>query len=137
MSHLWEDGPLCKGLLEEGEPNRGDHESWRCELIIYWKCWWRRSSNNADSIGEDGETGDTSRGIFTTPRDENAEAYPWRVGMVEVIEENFEIEEFYDMEEGEFEDCYEPTVDVPNGVTIIAMELQDIEEQMAVNMVMN
>ena len=57
--------------------------------------------------------------------------------MVEVIEENFEIEEFYDMEEGEFEDCYEPTVDVPNGVTIIAMELQDIEEQMAVNMVMN
>ena len=74
---------------------------------------------------------------LTTPRGESVEAHPWRVGMVEVIEENFEIEEFYDMEEGEFEDCYEPTVDVPNGVTIIAMELQDIEEQMAVNMVMN
>ena len=72
---------------------------------------------------------------LTTPRDENMEAHPWRVGMVEVIEENFEIEEFYDMDENEFQDCYEPTVDVPSGVTIIAMELQAVEEQMAVNMV--
>ena len=63
---------------------------------------------------------------LTTPRGESVEAHPWRVGMVEVIEENFEIEEFYDMEESEFQDCYEPTV--PSGVTIIAMELQDIED---------
>ena len=136
-----EDGSLRKRLLEKSEPDRGDHESWRRELIIHWICWWRRSIDNPDSISEDGEAGDTSRGTFTgvfdltTPRGENTEAHLWRVGMVKVIEENFEIEEFYDFEENEFQDCYEPTVDVPSGVTIIAMELQDIEEQMAVNMV--
>ena len=72
---------------------------------------------------------------LTTPRDEGTEAHPWRVGMVEVIEENFEVEEFYDLEENEFQECHESTVEVPSGVTIIAMDLQDEEEQMAVNMV--
>ena len=72
---------------------------------------------------------------LTTPRDEGTEAQPWRVGMVEVIEENFEVEEFYDMEESEFPECYEPTLEIPSGATVIAMDLQDEEEQMAVNMV--
>lgn len=39
------------------------------------------------------------------------------------------------MDENEYQDCYEPTVEVPNGVMIVAIDLQDNEEEMAVNMV--
>lgn len=39
---------------------------------------------------------------LTTPRDERSENYPWRVGMVNLIGEDYEIEEFYDFNEFEY-----------------------------------
>ena len=59
-------------------------------------------------------------------------AYPWRVGMVEV-EDDSDVE----MEscESEFEDCVEPVVDTPEGIGIVAMDLQDEAEEQLVQMV--
>ena len=65
---------------------------------------------------------------LTTPREERGEDFPWRVGMIEV--EIREMEEFYEAEGSEYFDCYEPAVEVPDEVTIVAMDLQDPEEMM-------
>ena len=60
--------------------------------------------------------------------------FPWRVGMVKI--ELYEVEEFCEAEESEYHECYEPAVEVPKDVIIVAMDLQDIEEkEMNVNMV--
>ena len=69
---------------------------------------------------------------LTTPRGESEIQHPWRVGMVELVEN----EVFYDVEEHhEFEDaymeCFEPAVQVPENVAIVAMDLQDEEDVMA------
>ena len=69
-----------------------------------------------------------------TPRREQSDSFLWRVGMVEV--EQCEVEEFYEAEEFEYHECYEPAVEVPGDVAIVAMDLQDNEEkEMSVNMV--
>ena len=71
---------------------------------------------------------------LTTPRGNQSDSFPWRVGMVEV--EQCEVEEFYEAEEFEYHECYEPAVEVPGDVAIVAMDLQDNEEkEMSVNMV--
>ena len=68
---------------------------------------------------------------LTTPRQNGEEdTHPWRVGMVSIEDES---EEFYEIEEDEYKECHEPTVDVPRHVAIVAMELQD--EELEVNMV--
>ena len=69
-----------------------------------------------------------------TPREERGDNFPWRVGMVTM--ELCEMEEFYDVEEFEYQECFEPTVEVPDNVAIVAMDLQDVEEEeMIVSMV--
>ena len=69
---------------------------------------------------------------LTTPRGESGDNFPWRVGMVGV--EVYEMDEFNEAEESEYQDCYEPAVEVPDDVAIVAMDLQDPEE-MVVSMV--
>ena len=72
---------------------------------------------------------------LTTPRDsEDDGSYPWRVGMVLVEEETEDYVETEDDEEV-FMDCIEPAVPVPCGTTIVAMDLQDEEEELFVRMV--
>ena len=47
-----------------------------------------------------------------------------------------EVEEFYEAEEFEYHECYEPAVEVPRDVAIVAMDVQDIDEkEVSVNMV--
>ena len=70
---------------------------------------------------------------LTTPRGERGDNFPWRVGMVTM--ELYEIEEFYDAEESEFQECHEPRVEVPDDVAIVAMDLQDEDERLVVSMV--
>ena len=70
---------------------------------------------------------------LTAPRGEQGDNFPWRVGMVTM--ELYEIEEFYDAEESEFQECYEPRVEVPDDVAIVAMDLQDEDEELVVSMV--
>ena len=53
---------------------------------------------------------------LTTPREERGDNFPWRVGMVSV--EAYEVEEFYEVEELEYQECYEPTVEVPDDVAM-------------------
>lgn len=69
---------------------------------------------------------------LTTPREQGGEAAcPWRVGMVRAADE--EVDEFYGIEEDGHNDCYEPSVEVPGHVAIVAMGLWD--DEMEVNMV--
>ena len=71
---------------------------------------------------------------LTTPQEEQGDNFPWRVGMVTV--ELYETEEFYDIDEFEYQERFEPTVEVPDDVAIVAMDLQDVEEEeMIVSMV--
>ena len=71
---------------------------------------------------------------LTTPRGEQGDNFPRRVGMVSI--ELYEVEEFYEAEESEYQDCHEPAVEVPSDVAIVAMDLQDVEEkELTVNMV--
>ena len=62
---------------------------------------------------------------LTTPRGEQGDSFPWRVGMVSM--EICEMEEFYEAEESEYQECYEPAVEVPDDVAIAAMDPQDTE----------
>ena len=70
---------------------------------------------------------------LTTPRGDHGDNFAWRVGMV--LMELYEMEEFYDIEEFEYQECYEPMVEVPDDVAIMAMDLQDDDEEMVVSMV--
>ena len=72
---------------------------------------------------------------MTAPRDEEERrSYPWRVGAIEVeMEELFG--EISEETEEEFVDCIEPVVLVPDGVTVVAMDLQDDLEERKVQMV--
>ena len=161
---FWEKGPGKKGKSSEksgkGSKSGACHV---CGKVGHFarECWKRvnqvEEQQNAggassSSTGQTGSTGATtttasvkmvrlqtppdasSLEVFdlTTPRGEGSESFPWRVGMIEV--EVYEKEEFYETEEHEYHDCYEPAVEVPGGVAIVAMDLQDAEE-MAVNMV--
>ena len=72
---------------------------------------------------------------LTTPRDSDDDgSYPWRVGMVLAEEE---AEDYMETEGGEevFMDCIEPAVLVPDGTAIVALDLQDEEEELFVQMV--
>ena len=71
---------------------------------------------------------------LTTPRGDREDNFPWRVGMVSM--ELYDVEEFHDVAESEYHDCYEPAVEVPKNVAIVAMDLQDNEEkELSVSMV--
>ena len=65
---------------------------------------------------------------LTTPRG-SGDNFPWRVGMVRC-----EQDEGYETADEEYMECHEPRVDVPAGVSIVAMDLQD-DEELYVNMV--
>lgn len=70
---------------------------------------------------------------LTTPRGSDEEAcYPWRVGVI-LFEEDREtyIQDEYD----EFTDGVEPAAPVPDGTVIVAMDLQDEEEETFVQVV--
>ena len=68
---------------------------------------------------------------LTTPRDDRS-GYPWRVGMIWCDHQV----DGYEVTDDEYVDCYEPMVDVPLGVSIVALDLQDSEEEeLQVNMV--
>ena len=70
---------------------------------------------------------------LTTPRREQGDNFPSRVGMVSM---DYEMEKFYEGEESEYQECHEPAVEVPEDVAIVAMDLQDTEEnEMVVSMV--
>ena len=68
---------------------------------------------------------------LTTPRDDRS-GYPCRVGMIWCDHQV----DGYEVTDDEYMDCYEPMVDVPLGVSIVALDLQDSEEEeLQVNMV--
>ena len=50
----------------------------------------------------------------------------WRVGMVRIIYAN---EDELESCKSEFEDCIEPVVDILEGISIVAMDLQDEAEE--------
>ena len=58
--------------------------------------------------------------------------HPWRVGMVRTA---YESEDELESCKSEFEDCIEPVVDIPEGISIVAMDLQDEAEERLVQMV--
>ena len=58
--------------------------------------------------------------------------HPWRVGM---IRKAYESEDETEGCWSEFEECIEPVVDIPEGVSIVAMDLQDETEEQLVQMV--
>ena len=72
---------------------------------------------------------------LTTPREESGAQHPWRVGMIELAENEvfYDIEEHYEFEDAYME-CHEQAVQVPENVAIVAMDLQD-EEDVMVKMV--
>ena len=57
--------------------------------------------------------------------------HPWRVGMVRTA---YESEDELESCKSEFEDCIEPVVDIPEGISIVAMDLQDEAEERLVQM---
>ena len=60
--------------------------------------------------------------------------YPWRIGAIRTEVEELFGEIIEEMDE-EFVDCIEPVVLVPDGITVVAMDLQDDLEERKVQMV--
>ena len=153
----WEKGPGKKGKPTE-KGSKGGKSTGACHLCgNFAKDGWKRvnqieeqtnpggassSSTGAGPSTAQGSTanvkmvrietppGTPSMEVFdlTTPRG-SGDNFPWRVGMI-----RWKQDEDFETAYEEYMECHEPRVDVPAGVSIVAMDLQD-DEDFYVNMV--
>ena len=75
---------------------------------------------------------------LTIPRgSEETSVPPWRVGMIrfELVEDEFKDAQEEWKDEEKFMDCIEPVVLVPNGISVVAMDLQDSSDEKVVQMI--
>ena len=88
------------------------------------------SAANVKMVRIETPPGTPSMEVFdlTTPRG-SGDNFPWRVGMIRC-----EQDEDCETADEEYMECHEPRVDVPAGVSIVAMDLQD-DDELYVNMV--
>ena len=163
---LWEKGPGKKGKAnDKGSKGGKNNKCHNCGIPGHFAkdCWKRvnqvedqqqnpggasSSSTGGQTTAQSSATANTanvkmvrletppdtpSMEVFdlTTPRDDRS-GYPWRVGMIWCDHQV----DGYEVTDDEYMDCYEPMVDVPLGVSIVALDLQDSEEEeLQVNMV--